>query len=179
MLYTLAHCCAIFLCYLGCDDRHQYPMSNNKDHLVGQLTICSGTCWQGCSWRWPACLTTTCQKPSRVGCSSWQGGCHIYHITVPPDFSLLRFGRKISLFKGIYHFHFSKGKYHFHFFRDYEEIDKPRARACDRCQEIHLWRKKCINDERNTFWRMKKVAKMKRMYKFKSATKIFAIKVYK
>jgi len=22
--------------------------------------------------------------------------------------------------------------------RDYEEIDKPRARACDRCQEIHL-----------------------------------------
>ena len=34
---SLAHCCAIFLCYLG-SDRHQYPMSNNKDHLVGQLT---------------------------------------------------------------------------------------------------------------------------------------------
>ena len=30
----VAHCCAIFLW----DDRHQYPMSNNKDHLVGQLT---------------------------------------------------------------------------------------------------------------------------------------------
>ena len=37
----LAHCCAIFLCYLGCD-RHQYPMSNNKDHLVGQLTRAGG-----------------------------------------------------------------------------------------------------------------------------------------
>ena len=38
---TPAHCCATFLCHLGCeiyDDRHQYPMSNNKDHLVGQIT---------------------------------------------------------------------------------------------------------------------------------------------
>ena len=34
----LAHCCAMFLCHLEIDDRHQYPMSNNKDHLVGQLT---------------------------------------------------------------------------------------------------------------------------------------------
>ena len=33
----VAHCCAIFLW----DDRHQYPMSNNKDHLVGQLTTCN------------------------------------------------------------------------------------------------------------------------------------------
>ena len=38
----LAHCCALFLCHLGCevyDDQHKYPMSNNRDHLVGQLTI--------------------------------------------------------------------------------------------------------------------------------------------
>ena len=36
----VAHCCAIFLCYLGCeiDDWHKYSMSNNRNHLVGQLT---------------------------------------------------------------------------------------------------------------------------------------------
>ena len=37
--------CSTLLCYISLlsglwnlDDRHQYPMSNNKDHLVGQLT---------------------------------------------------------------------------------------------------------------------------------------------
>ena len=33
----LAHCSAILLgCEIG--DRHKYPMSNNRYHLVGQLT---------------------------------------------------------------------------------------------------------------------------------------------
>ena len=37
---TLAHRCAIFLCYLGCeiDDQYRNSNVNNKDHLVGQLT---------------------------------------------------------------------------------------------------------------------------------------------
>ena len=32
---------ALSFCHLGCeiDERYQNPMSNNKDHLVGQLTI--------------------------------------------------------------------------------------------------------------------------------------------
>ena len=33
----VAHCCAIFLCYLG-SDHHRNPNSNDRDHLVGQLT---------------------------------------------------------------------------------------------------------------------------------------------
>ena len=42
--FWLAHCCAIFLFYLGRDgrdgrdDHHRNPNSNDKDHLVGQLT---------------------------------------------------------------------------------------------------------------------------------------------
>ena len=34
----LAHCCAIFLCYLGRDDHYRNPNINDRDHLVGQLT---------------------------------------------------------------------------------------------------------------------------------------------
>ena len=33
---ALAHCCAIFLCYLGRDDHHRNPTSNGRDHLAGQ-----------------------------------------------------------------------------------------------------------------------------------------------
>ena len=65
------------LCYISLlsglwniDDRHQYPMSNNKDHLVGQLTtlcpavttnifgnlpiVCGTSCvWLQCvPWQW-------------------------------------------------------------------------------------------------------------------------------
>ena len=31
--------CAIFLRYLGRDDHHKNPNINDRDHLVGQLTI--------------------------------------------------------------------------------------------------------------------------------------------
>ena len=38
----IAHCSAVFLCYLGreifCDDHHRNPNINYRDHLVGQLT---------------------------------------------------------------------------------------------------------------------------------------------
>ena len=35
----VAHCCAIFLRYLGRDDHHKNPNINDRDYLVGQLTI--------------------------------------------------------------------------------------------------------------------------------------------
>ena len=44
--YFLAHCCAIFLCSLGRDDHHRNPNTNDRDHLVGQLTSidCANDC---------------------------------------------------------------------------------------------------------------------------------------
>ena len=40
----LVHCCTLFLCYLDAeigeiDDQYRNPNINNRDHLVGQLTI--------------------------------------------------------------------------------------------------------------------------------------------
>ena len=35
----VAHCCALFLRYLGRDDHHKNPNINDRDYLVGQLTI--------------------------------------------------------------------------------------------------------------------------------------------
>ena len=36
----LAHCCAIFLCYLGMEKYHyRYPNSNDRYHLAGRSTI--------------------------------------------------------------------------------------------------------------------------------------------
>ena len=45
VIKDLAHCCAIFLCYLGCEKYgHHFvkkvnPNDSEKDHLVGYLTI--------------------------------------------------------------------------------------------------------------------------------------------
>ena len=38
MWFLLIHCCAIFLCHLG-RGHHGNPNSNDRDHLVGQLTL--------------------------------------------------------------------------------------------------------------------------------------------
>ena len=35
----VAHCCTIFLYYLRRDDHHRNPNINDKDHLIGHLTM--------------------------------------------------------------------------------------------------------------------------------------------